>query len=195
MYDIALFFGSFNPIHLGHISVGMYVLDHRIAAQVWYVVSPENPLKTASDLAPFSHRVAMARLATANEPRFQVSTLEQNLPKPSYTINSIKELKKRLPHQKIAILCGSDIQHQLHKWHKINELKALVDFIIYPRTITPLSVPTCSQELTNAPTIQAQATSIRQAITQNNDQILDTLLCESVKEYIISNNLYAYNEL
>lgn len=190
MYDIALFFGSFNPIHLGHVSVGRYVLEYGIAEQVWYVVSPENPLKNSSELAPFPDRVAMAKLATADEPRFHVSTLEQDLPTPSYTYNSIVELKKQMPTHKMAILCGSDIEHQMDQWYRIDELRAMIDFVVYPRQVDSMSTAICSTQLKNAPMIPAQATLIRQALKQKNSCLLDTLLCESVKNYIISNQLY-----
>lgn len=190
MYDIALFFGSFNPIHLGHVSVGRYVLEHGIAHQVWYVVSPENPLKRSSDLAPFSDRVAMARMATADESRFQVCTIEQELPTPSYTYNSITELQRRMPEKRMAILCGSDIEHQLDKWYRVDDIRRMIDFVVYPRMVDRAMDPTCSSELREAPMIQAQATTIRQALMQKNEYLLDTLLSPAVKNYIISNQLY-----
>lgn len=173
-------------------SVGRYVLDCGIASKVWYVVSPENPLKNSAELAPFHHRVEMARLATADESRFYVSTLEQHLPTPSYTYNSVMELKKRMPDNRMAILCGSDIEHQLHKWYKIDQLRRLIDFVVYPRNVGSSKEATCSDELTKAPLIEAQATTIREDLMQNKTTHLDTLLCPRVKEYIIANKLYLF---
>lgn len=199
---IALLFGSFNPIHIGHLNVGKYTLDKNLADEVWYIVSPENPLKCSKELAPFEHRYKMAKLAIENyfegsyHKRVSVSDIEDSLPRPSYTYNTIKKLTEQYTDEQycFSILCGSDIDSQLPQWYKSEELQTMVDFIIYPRIMDTISQidARSSESLTNAPLIETQACNIRIMLQdlENNKQNILNHTPSIVLDYIIKNNLY-----
>lgn len=175
---IALLMGSFNPIHKGHIALGRWIVDHNLAYQVWFVVSPANPFKAIDSLAPFEDRVAMAQLAVNStvdsiiEPSYteipdycapmKVVDIENSLTRPSYTINTIQTLIGMYPDVQFSVLCGSDVADQLTQWHRYSELALLVDFIIYPRGESGV----CSPAMAAAPCIDIDSTTIRDLISQ-----------------------------
>ena len=130
---IALLFGSFNPIHKGHLKIAHTAVTKNLAQQTWLVVSPQNPFKKLQELTDFEHRVNMATLAVQNCNDIKVCQIEKELPTPSYTINTIEKLQAKYPDNQFFILCGSDIVENLDKWHRIDELKKLVEFVVYPR--------------------------------------------------------------
>lgn len=212
---IALLAGSFNPIHRAHVALGRWVLDAQLVEEVWYVVSPANPLKRAAELADFEHRVAMARLSVESIHGMRVVDIEGVMPRPSYTINTILALQELYPEHTFFLLCGSDIVDQLPRWHRIDELRGLVEFVVYPRSTTeaddggggathtyePL---VCSGCMMGAPVMDVDATSIRQMVgdfyctgsskstdsTALIETTLSTQLDPRVLDYIIKNNLY-----
>ena len=177
---IALLFGSFNPTHNGHLQIAKTVLDKGLAQQVWLVVSPQNPLKNPLELADFNHRLNMANLAVRNFTNIKVSEIEKELPTPSYTINTIEKLKTEYPDNKFFILCGSDIAEQLDRWHRIEELKNMVEFIVYPRGNN------------NAPysSVFEGVDLLDTSSTQLRDTLNHSELPSGVYNYIKTNNLY-----
>lgn len=130
---IALLLGSFNPIHRGHIAIARWAHDTGAADLVWIVPTPQNPLKSAHELAPWSDRVAMIELAVGTWGYIEICTAENELQAPYYTINLIELLHKRHPEHTFSVLCGSDIEVELPRWHRVDELRRMVDFIFYPR--------------------------------------------------------------
>lgn len=113
---IGLFFGSFNPVHIGHLIIAEYMLEHADLEEVWFVVSPQNPFKMSQDLMPETDRIEMVRLAIEDNHRLSATDIEFGLPKPSYTITTMKEIDKLNPHDEFAIIMGYDNLESLHKW-------------------------------------------------------------------------------
>lgn len=132
---IALLLGSFNPIHRGHVCLAQWAHDTGAADTVWIVPTPQNPLKSSDEPAPWSDRVAMIELAIKALDHIELCTAESELRAPYYTINLIELLHKRHPEHTFSVLCGSDIESELPRWHRIDELRRMVDFVVYPRDI------------------------------------------------------------
>lgn len=132
----ALLLGSFNPIHRGHTAIARWALDSGAADRVWIVPTPQNPLKTSDQLASWEDRVAMIELAIQGQgcERIQICTIENSMPSPHYTIHTIDRLRSDYPSERFVILCGSDIIEQLPRWHRVDELREMVDFLEYPRS-------------------------------------------------------------
>lgn len=131
--QIALLLGSFNPVHRGHVAVARWALASGKFDQVMVVPTPQNPMKTSDELAPWQDRLSMLHLAFDCVQGVQISTVEMDLPTPHYTINTIEHLEKLHPADTFSILCGSDILKQLPHWHRSDELQEMVDFVAYPR--------------------------------------------------------------
>ena len=129
-----LYFGSFNPIHRGHTAIAQWVVSQGLADRVWLVVSPQNPLKPSTELAPEYDRLAMARLAVATMPEVWVSDVEFALPRPSYTIDTVDYLKCRYPDIDFAILTGGDIACSIERWKEWGRLLAENNVYVYPRS-------------------------------------------------------------
>ena len=182
---VALLMGSFNPVHNGHLSIAEYVLDKGLADQVWLVVSPQNPLKSSEELAPTEDRLKMVKLAVEGHNNIITCDIELSLPQPSYTINTIHKLKERYSYYDFTILAGSDIADTLDRWYKIDELRELVGFMIYPRSGTEATV---SPEMTGAPRIEISSTSIREDLTKGIYR--PTELPAAVHDHICANHLY-----
>lgn len=185
---VALLMGSFNPIHCGHLAVARYVLLRELADEVWLVVSPQNPFKSALQLAPFEDRLEMVRLALAEigDARLKVCDAECSLPQPSYTINTIRFLQEQYPAIEFTILAGSDVADQLSGWHKSEELQGMVRFLIYPR-----NHGTASPEMRQAPQSDIDATSLRADIASGALSVKAAILPQPVLDYIRRENLYA----
>jgi len=126
---IALFFGSFNPIHIGHLIIADSVLLEKNIDKVWFVVSPQNPFKAKESLLAESVRYYLAQLATEDNPDFSVTNIEFNLPKPSYTIDTLNYLKEKYPTKKFCLLMGGDNLAHLEKWKNYEHI--LRDYKIY----------------------------------------------------------------
>lgn len=182
----ALLFGSFNPIHNGHISIAHYTLEQGLADEVWFVVSPQNPLKDSNTLASYDNRVDMVRLAISDESRFKVCEIERTLPHPSYTINTIEELYRLYPDEKFMILAGSDIKEQLPLWREYERLQQIVQFMVYPRGKDSIN---CSSEMASAPLMDIDSTSCRQNLYPLSEATKKALPT-SVIEYIVNHDLY-----
>jgi len=113
---IGLFFGSFNPIHTGHLIIAEYMHEHAQLDQVWFIVSPQNPLKEKDSLLKDDIRLKMVKLAIKDNKNFSASDIEFKLPKPSYTVNTLEAIRKKFPKKKFAIIMGSDNLEILDRW-------------------------------------------------------------------------------
>jgi len=113
---VGLFFGSFNPIHTGHLVIAEYIAENSGLDQVWLVVSPHNPLKNKSTLLSNTHRLAMAKLAVDDSKKLKVSDIELKMPVPSYTINTILRLAEKYPKHIFTLLLGADNLESFTKW-------------------------------------------------------------------------------
>ncbi len=130
---IGLFFGSFNPIHLGHLIIAEYMATRTDLQQVWLVVSPHNPLKNQNSLARDYDRLHMAQLAIEDNPRLKVSKIEFSLPKPSYTVDTMAYLHEKYPQHTFALIMGSDNLKTIHQWKNHEVLLKRYPIHIYHR--------------------------------------------------------------
>lgn len=130
---IGLFFGSFNPIHHGHLMVASFIANHTDLQQVWLVVSPQNPHKTQSSLLNEYDRLHLAQLAIEDDAQIKVSDIEFKLPKPSYTIDTLTYLEEKYPQHQFYVIMGSDSFQNLPKWKNFEALVKNYQFVVYRR--------------------------------------------------------------
>ena len=130
---VGLFFGSYSPIHVGHLIIGQFILNQTDLEEIWYVVSPQNPLKTPTDIYPEADRLKMTEMAIADNPKFKVCDIEYSLPKPSYTYNTMTELAKKHPKNEFTLIMGSDNLQHFDKWKDHEEILLKYDIIAYFR--------------------------------------------------------------
>ena len=167
MKKIGLFFGSFNPIHIGHLILANYILENSDMEELWFVVSPQNPFKDKKSLLNDHNRLDMVQLALKNYPKMRVSNVEFSLPKPSYTIDTLTYLHEKYPNSAFALIMGEDNLKGLKKWKNWELLVKNHQIIVYPRMASDKDENT-SDLLTNpnihlvhAPIIELSATEIR----------------------------------
>jgi nicotinate-nucleotide adenylyltransferase len=132
--NIGLYFGSFNPIHNGHIAIANYLLETGKVDEVWFVVSPQSPFKQEDSLLEDDHRYEMVLLAIENNKRLHACNIEFSLPKPSYTINTLNALHKKYPSKNFALIMGADNLTSFHKWKNFEEIINNHRIYVYPRS-------------------------------------------------------------
>lgn len=186
---IGLYFGSFNPIHIGHLIIASHVLNQTDLQQVWFVVSPQNPFKPASSLLNEYHRLHLVQLAVEDDIRLRASDIEFKLPKPSYTIDTLIYLKEKYPQHSFEIIMGSDSFQNLPKWKNASLLISDYAFIVYNRpgfTINnSFGAKLC---ILDAPLLTISATHVRDNIKAG--KTIRYLVPEKVREYIEANHYY-----
>ena len=168
---IGLFFGSFNPIHIGHLIIANYMAEYTDLNQIWFVVSPHNPLKKKHTLLDDNHRLEMAHLAVGNDPRFRVSDIEFRMPKPSYTSDTLTYLEEKFPMHTFVLILGSDNLKSFGKWKNYEMLTEKYQRYIYPR-FGEKKEDLINQKNTiivNAPRIEISSSFIREAIAGGKD--------------------------
>ena len=197
MKKIGLFFGSFNPIHIGHLILGNYILEHSDMEELWFVVSPQNPFKDKKSLLKDHNRLDMVQLAVKNYPKMRASNVEFSLPKPSYTIDTLTYLKEKYPNYSFALIMGEDNLDSLPKWKNAEKLTSDYQIIVYPRTFeggtsTSLSVSKIKNQeninIINAPIIELSATEIRNMIKEGKN--VRPMLPPEVFEYLDGSSFY-----
>lgn len=137
MTKVGLYFGSFNPIHIGHMAIAGYMTEFTHLDQVWFVVSPHNPLKKKETLLNDHQRLYMAQLAIGNNDRLKASDIEFRLPVPSFTINTLAYLEEKFPTYEFSLVMGEDNLYTLHKWKNAEELVKKYSIYVYPRPDSP----------------------------------------------------------
>jgi nicotinate-nucleotide adenylyltransferase len=196
---IGLFFGSFNPIHIGHLIIGNYMAQLDLLDEVWFVVTPENPLKKKSNLLSDVHRLAMVRIAVEDNPKLKVCDIEFHLPKPSYTVYTLQALKEKYPQYVFTLIMGEDNLRTLHKWKNYEYILDNYSIFVYPRIvteqelITPESADKKSTALpnvtiTDTPILSISSSLIREMISNKKD--VRYLLSEKVFTYLDEMNFY-----
>jgi len=186
---IGLFFGSFNPIHHGHLMVLRYWLNESPLDAIWLIISPHNPHKSPTDLAPAEDRLHMARLATAGEKRLHPSDVEFALPRPSYTIDTLRRLRHEYPTYEWRLLMGTDTFTTLPTWKESQTLLSAYTFWLYPRGNVHLpNLPDNVKLFARAPRIDLSATQIRTYL--KNRKSIRFLVPEAVEAYIYKRGLY-----
>lgn len=187
---IGLFFGSFNPIHIGHMALANYMVEFTDMDQVWFVISPHNPLKQKASLLNQNQRLYMVNVAIEDDERFKSSTIEFDLPQPSYTINTLVHLKEKYPKHKFSLIIGQDNLENFHKWKNYEEILKKYKLYVYPRPDakkTDLEIHP-NVIMTEAPHIEISSTFIRDAIKKKKD--IRHFLPEKAWKYIDEMNLY-----
>ena len=163
-----LFFGSFNPIHVGHMVLANYMLEFTDLTEVWFVVSPHNPLKEKQTLLNSKHRLYMVNLAVEYQPKMKASNIEFKLPQPSYTINTLAHLKEKFPKKEFALIMGSDNLQTLDKWKNYEEILKNHQIYVYPRPGFDGGIfkDHPMVKMTEAPLMNITSTFIRKAIKE-----------------------------
>ena len=186
---IGLYFGSFNPVHVAHLIIANHILNETDMDKIWFVLSPQNPFKSQSNLLNEYHRLHMVKLATENDNRIKASDIEFNLPKPSYTITTLAYLKEKNPEHEFCIIMGSDSFQNLHKW-KNNEV-IVKDYEIYVYIRPKFEITNhvnAKLHIVDAPLLQLSATQIRQNVKEGKS--IRYLVPENVREEIEKGGYY-----
>ncbi len=168
---VGLFFGSFNPIHIGHLAIANYMIEFSSLKQIWFVVSPQNPFKNKANLLSEYHRLELVNRAIGDDHRFRASSIEFKLPQPSYTIDTIAYLKEKHPDHDFRIIMGVDQLASFHKWKNPDELRTQIGFTVYPRPgFTHHELLDSKEfELIDAPLMEISSSFIRNAIKEGKD--------------------------
>jgi nicotinate-nucleotide adenylyltransferase len=185
---IGLYFGSFNPIHIGHLIIANYMVEFSDLDQVWMVVTPHNPHKKKSSLLDDYQRLHLVNLAIEDYPKIKSSAIEFKLPQPNYTINTLVHLKENFPKNEFSLIMGADNLNSFHKWKNYEVILQNHDLYVYPRvtSVGEIAVenlvnhPKIHQ--VNAPIIEISSTFIRESI--KNKKNITPMLPSKVAEYI-----------
>ena len=187
--NIGLYFGSFNPIHIGHLIIVNHVLNETSINKIWFIVSPQNPFKESKTLLNEFDRLHMVRLATQDDNRIKCSDIEFNLPKPSYTSNTLAFLSEKYPEHQFSIIMGSDSYQNLDKWKNYETIINNYPVYVYKREGHEIK-KTFDKEavILSAPIIQISASQIREYI--RSAKSIRYLVPEIVREEIESRKFY-----
>ncbi len=192
MKPIGLFFGTFNPIHKGHLAVANYFVENTDLEEVWLVISPHNPFKNKAEILENTHRLEIVRLAVHNRPKLKACEVEFELPTPSYTFNTLQHLRHKHPNNSFVVLLGQDNLSHFDQWKNHQAILDKHKLYVYPRKgADPIPKPLREHpkiEFFNAPEIHLSATTIRQKI--QNDENVSSLLIPNTLHYIQSQKLY-----
>jgi nicotinate-nucleotide adenylyltransferase len=189
---VGLYFGTFNPMHVGHLIIASHMAEFTELDQVWLVVTPHNPLKKKSTLLEDYHRLQMVFLATEDYPNLKPSDVEFRLPQPNYTVNTLAHLQEKFPTHEFSLIMGEDNLNSLHKWKNYEVLLQNHDIYVYPRidmqSIDPEIETSARIHRVDAPVIEISSTFIRDSIKQGKN--IKALLPPKVWDYIDHNIFY-----
>jgi nicotinate-nucleotide adenylyltransferase len=197
---IGLYFGTYNPIHVGHLIIANHMAQRDDMDQVWLVVTPQNPLKTNNNLLADYHRLALVKIAIDDNFNLRASDVEFNLPKPSYTVDTLAHLREQYPEHQFALIMGEDNLRTFHKWKNYEVILERHQIYVYPRPITLAELnnevaPTKSEIhdhknviVTDSPMMQISSTIIRNNIQKG--QSIQYLVTDPVRQYIDEMNFY-----
>ncbi|PID68839.1 MAG: nicotinic acid mononucleotide adenylyltransferase [Flavobacteriales bacterium] len=188
-----LFFGTFNPIHIGHLAIANHLVEFSDLDAVWLVVTPKSPFKKKSSLLADHHRYAMAEIATEDYPKLQPSKIEFNLPQPNYTVNTLAYITEKYPQHQFNLIMGEDNLVSFHKWKNYDVILENHEIYVYPRIHTGKSA---IKEIKNnpkihridAPIMEISATFIRKSIAEGKN--IRPLLPDKVWQYLDEMNFY-----
>ncbi len=185
-----LFFGSFNPIHIGHLIIAEYMLEFTDLDKIWFIVSPHNPLKERKTLLADHHRLILVKIAIEDNPRMKASDIEFNMPKPSYTIDTLTYLKEKYPNKDFVLIAGTDIFPSFHKWKNYKEILSNYKIYVYSRPDYDIGFYTNHPKVKifNAPLMEISSSFIRNAI--KNGKNINYMLPEKVSKYICEMHFY-----
>ena len=188
---VGLFFGTFDPIHNGHLKIAKYIIEEKLNDEVWLVVTPENPIKQDSKISNFMHRFNMVDIATKKYDNIMPSDLEVNLKKPNYTIDTLEFISNKLPEIEFSLIIGEDNYKIFDKWKDYKKILKSYKIFIYPRKGNLKE----SQHIINenamyigGPRIDLSSTNIRNIVSKKAKP--KDLISKNVMDYINTNELY-----
>lgn len=169
--NIGIFGGSFNPIHIGHLALANYLCEYEGLDEVWFLVSPQNPLKQDHDLMDDDLRLKLVQQAVEGYPRFRASDFEFHLPRPSYTVHTLQRLHETYPDHTFHLIIGSDNWQMFHRWYQWERILQENKLIVYPRPGYPASAADLPKNvsLSTAPMFEISSTFIRRAMNEGKD--------------------------
>lgn len=189
--EIGLFFGSFNPIHIGHLILANHILEYAAIDELWFVVTPRSPFKKSESLADDYQRLHMVNLAIEDYEHMRSSKIEFGMPQPNYTVHTLAKLREEYPQHTFSLIMGEDNLTHLHKWKNAHFLVSHYNILVYPRLHTSKKKPKVELErvqMIDAPIIEISSTAIRQAIQDGKN--VKPLLPNQVFTYLDGSNLY-----
>lgn len=185
-----LFFGSFDPIHTGHLIIAGYMTAYTDLDEIWFVISPQNPFKTEKEITGQETRKEMLKLAISDNPKFRISDIEFEMPAPHYTHKTLDVLREKYTEKQFVLIIGTDNLDAFDRWKNYEKIMEMIDIYVYPRpgfeTSRFLSHP--SIHLVQAPLIDISSTYIRESFMENKP--VRYMLTENVFDYIIKKGLY-----
>lgn len=189
---IGLFFGSYNPIHVGHLIIANHMVEFSDLDEVWFVVTPHNPFKKKQSLLADHHRYQLVQEATYDYPKLKPSNIEFALPQPNYTINTLAHLFEKFPEHQFHLIMGQDNLRSFHKWKNHKQILEDHELYVYPRISHEKNVPDLLNHpkvhLIEAPIVEISATFIRNAIKANKN--VRALMPERAWKYMDEMNFY-----
>ena len=189
---VGLFFGTFNPIHIGHLVIGNHFVEYSDLDEVWFVVTPHNPHKKKSNLLDDNHRLTMVRIAVEDYPKLKVSNIEFDLPQPNYTVNTLIHLEEKYPDLHFSLIMGEDSLKSFHKWKNYDVISSRHSIYVYPRISKGEVLEKWLKEetisLVDAPIMEVSSSFIRKSIQQGKN--IRPLLPHSVWTYLDEMNFY-----
>jgi nicotinate-nucleotide adenylyltransferase len=186
---IGLFFGSFNPMHIGHKVIASYLAEFTNLEKVCFVVSPQNPLKQKQSLLDQYHRLMIIRMEVEDNPKLEVSDIEFGMPQPSYTIDTLVRLKEEHPENEYALIMGTDNLQNFHKWKNYEQILADYAVYVYPRPGIEISGKYENIHIVKGvPQMEISASFIRKSIKEGKN--VSYLIPEKAWQYIDEMNFY-----
>ncbi len=199
--NIGLYFGTFNPIHVGHLIIANYMAEYTGLDRVWLVVSPQNPLKEKNSLLADYHRLALVKTAIEDNLKLEACDIEFHLPKPSYTIHTLAYLREKYPQHRFSLIMGEDNLRTLHKWKHHEQILQNHKLYVYPRVLTEQESEELKEynpespyaahpgiEVCDAPVMKVSSSFIRKAIRDGKD--VRYLVTDPVYRYIRDMHFY-----
>jgi nicotinate-nucleotide adenylyltransferase len=190
MKIIGIYSGSFNPIHHGHVMLANYLVEFSDLDELWFVVTPQNPLKKKEDLLDDDERLKMVQLAIGDDPRIRVSDIEMHLPTPSYTINTLTALSEQYPDSEFIFICGMDSLQNLKHWREYQRILDNYELLVFPREGYDggelVNYP--SVTVLKTPILEVSSTFIRQCVKEGRD--VRHFMPEKAYVYMKTNRFY-----
>jgi nicotinate-nucleotide adenylyltransferase len=185
---IGLYFGSFNPIHTGHLIIANHIANNTELDEVWFVVSPQNPFKNTNSLLNEQHRLSLVRIAIEGEKKLKASNVEFKLPKPSYTADTLLYLSEKYPKHIFSIIIGSDSFQNIEKWKNYKYIINNYNIFIFQRPSFLVENKAKNITIVDAPLLEISSTQIRKNIKEKKS--IRYLVTDAVKEEIELKNYY-----